>query len=597
MNRQYQITLDGQLINDEPIGLAEAELTITRDEKLKGIFFNYTSDLTFYGDGYQILHAKRNTGAGCGAVNCLIEFDCNQSGNYSTLFEGVINVGSGDMEWDEYNCKVNTKVENADFNNFLQTFGDFEFRVNSQFCIDGVTPLTPITQNQTDMIVDLNGATTTNPSMNYLFIDVLRQCLSFLTNGQVNLDEDPLYNVQFQRQRLQLQLPSPIGAYSTAQIDYKNFYGQDFEFTAQNVGGLANSYFRAITHASVTGGTAALARQDRNNYLGMANYFDEANLIFENIAPWQSYSVTTNLGTGALVQLQAYQYGLKNLAITNKSGLVFQGVTLTCTLNQLMLHASQLHNMGFYIVKNGTTFDFRLRYYPDMVANSFTTVNLTNVNGIKSKSSGDFNAKTISTAAGITDNFYKKFSWTTDACFGGKLQVEGGGFSSNDIYNTFANPSETEDLIFFFLKEGDYTLAQIELVTLNYNLGTPSITNQYMYNAPYMMPILISRYVLFAGANDLKAQIENSFLPFTIDSFQVCLNCPDAVIPADNVTRLRNVYEFKHQLSFSQVQLLLTNTLDYVNFSDNRGFAKSGYIKEIKIPFKDFIASFEVYSS
>jgi len=45
------------------------------------------------------------------------------------------------------------------------------------------------------------------------------------------------------------------------------------------------------------------------------------------------------------------------------------------------------------------------------------------------------------------------------------------------------------------------------------------------------------------------------------------------------------------------VQLLLTNTLDYVNFSDNRGFAKSGYIKEIKIPFKDFIASFEVYSS
>ena len=101
MNRQYQIILDGQLINDEPMGLTEAELTITRDEKLKGIFFNYTSDLTFFGDGYQILLAKRNTGAGCGAVNCLIQYDCNQTGNYDVLFEGVINVGSGDMEWDE----------------------------------------------------------------------------------------------------------------------------------------------------------------------------------------------------------------------------------------------------------------------------------------------------------------------------------------------------------------------------------------------------------------------------------------------------------------------------------------------------------------
>jgi hypothetical protein len=108
-----------------------------------------------------------------------------------------------------------------------------------------------------------------------------------------------------------------------------------------------------------------------------------------------------------------------------------------------------------------------------------------------------------------------------------------------------------------------------------------------------MMPIVISRYTLFAGGNALKGQIETVF---NTDDNQ-CDNCPDAVIPADNQIRLRNVYEFEHQISFAQVQLLLTNTLDYVNFSDNRGFAKSGYIKEIKIPFKDFIASFEVYSS
>jgi hypothetical protein len=342
---------------------------------------------------------------------------------------------------------------------------------------------------------------------------------------------------------------------------------------------------------------ALTANQDRNNYLGMSTYWDSGAGWYENIAPWRSWTFTTDLGpgTGDLVEVQPYQYGLKNLAITNKSGLVFQGVTLTCTLNQLMLHASQMHNMGFYIVKNGTTFDFRLRYYPDMVANSYTTVNLTNVNGIKSKASGDFNAKTISTPSGKTDNFYKKFSWTTDACFGGKLQIEGDGFSSNDIYNTFASPNEDEDLIFFFLKEGDYTEPDIHRITLNYDDGVSFglASTQYMYNAQYMMPVLISRYTLFAGANNLKGQIETLFWTAQV----TCANCPDAVIPADNVTRLRNVYEFEHQISFAQVQLLLTNTLDYVNFSDNRGFAKSGYIKEIKIPFKDFIASFEVYSS
>lgn len=598
MNRQYQIILDGQLINDEPMGLTEAELTITRDEKLKGIFFNYTSDLTFFGDGYQILLAKRNTGAGCGAVNCLIQYDCNQTGNYDVLFEGVINVGSGDMEWDEYNCMVKTKIENADFNNFLQTFGDFEFRVNSQFCIDGVTPLTPITQNLTDMIVDLNGATTTQPSQNYLFIDVLRQCLTFLTNGQVNLDEDSLYNVPFQRQIIEMQLPNPIGTYASIDINFINYYGQNIQFNTVTPGSAAS--FRGIVHKNqINAPNALTANQDRNNYLGMANYYDETNIRFENIAPWRSWSIVPDYGTADLVEIQPYQYGLKNLAITNKSGLVFQGVTLTCTLNQLMLHASQLHNMGFYIVRNGTTFDFRLRFYPDMVANNFTSVNLTNVNGITSKASGDFGAKTISTPSGKTDNFYKKFSWTTDACFGGKLQIEGEGFSSNDIYNTFSNPSEDEDLIFFFLKEGDYTLPDIHLVSIAYTTTPffPQLSTQYMYNAQYMMPIVISRYTLFAGANDLKGQIDTSFYLFLVTSNTSCANCPDAVIPADNQIRLRNVYSFEHQLSFAQIQLLLTNTLDYVNFSDNRGFAKSGYIKEIKIPFKDFIASFEVYSS
>ena len=55
---RYRIYLDNVLINDEPRGLNDIEITIERDGDIKGLLVKFTSELDFIGDGYDAIKAK-----------------------------------------------------------------------------------------------------------------------------------------------------------------------------------------------------------------------------------------------------------------------------------------------------------------------------------------------------------------------------------------------------------------------------------------------------------------------------------------------------------------------------------------------------------
>jgi hypothetical protein len=54
----YIVSINGIQINDEPIGLADASVEISRDQDMKMVFSTFISDLTFWGDGYSVLKSQ-----------------------------------------------------------------------------------------------------------------------------------------------------------------------------------------------------------------------------------------------------------------------------------------------------------------------------------------------------------------------------------------------------------------------------------------------------------------------------------------------------------------------------------------------------------
>lgn len=595
MNRQYRITLDGVALVDEPLGLIDTELNIVRDEKLKGIFFSYTTDLTFYGDGYTILRGYRDNG--CASVPCIIEYDCDMSGAYQALFEGVIPIGSPDIEWNESDCTVTTKVENADFSNFLETYGEYEFRINTPFCLDGITPLASITEYNTSMFdnLDTGGSFTTKC---YSYTDALRQCLAYLSNNAISLDEDPLYSTDYREQIIEVQFITPYASLGTYELSWVNFYGQQMQLTKAIAGASDTVFFNRLTHDVGFRASAADAFQARTNYLQVASGTGtpSANVWrIINYAPWKSFNQVTD-GTVTISEIQAFQYGLSGLKITTDSAISQQDNNISTTLNTLMRHAVEMHNMGYYLRPTSpSTYDLVLRFYPDLIDNTNTDVHLEKVSGIMSKSSGDFSAVVLTTPKGIADDIFKPFSWSSGNCYGSSITINQGNISSEDIFSARLTDSQDDDLIYFFTAIGNDNSARVFPISSIWNDGVAFYIkiNSRHYNAPYFMPLIAWRNSMYAGGVDFKSVLE--FNPPT--SGVTCANCPDAVIENDSGVLFKNVYSFEHQLSFSQVQAIISQSLQFITFSDTQGLNKTGFIKEITIPFKTFIANFELYTS
>lgn len=594
MDSLFRVYLSGTFLNDEPLGLNDTELTITRDELLKGVFFAFTSELIFWGDGYAALKLIRDTQAGCSQVACNIEYKCAETGGYEVLFEGIIPLGSEDVEWDDYNCKVTSKVENADFSNFLKLYGDFVFLVNRDRCIDNSTSLTTITTNDTQFFSAFNGTYNTNTKKTYLFTDVLQQLLSYLSNNTITLNEDPLYSTLLLPQILRIDFVDALAVGDVIELNFTNYYGQDYTVTHTcfNIQSVDIAIFlRKCLH--IVAGAVTYSNY-RENFFEKASDVDEVEFI-TNYLPWTNYTIEVNAGAKVvnITEEQAFQYGLKNLALTSATLLQEQEGSLSITLNEILVHASQMHNMGFQIVKVGANYQFNLTFLPDLIVNTDSTVSLPEVEALTSKTSGTFNASSITSPKGIADNAFKPFTWTTENCYGNQMKIEGENYSSQDFFDILNATQVQDDAVFFvFLTDGDYTkAARYRFGMANFG-AFASAQFLYHYNIPYLMALIIKQNEISASNNNLLGQIPIA----PLDAYATCSQCPAAFITNTNTVLLRMIYKFDYPLSFTQVQNLISNSLQYIPFSDGRKLAKNGFIKEVIIPFKNFICSFELYS-
>lgn len=598
---RFRIYLDGTLMQDEPIGLPEASLKLVRDEKLKGIFFKYTADITFYGDGYNYLKSVADSNDDCAQVTCTIEYQCFNDQPYQTLYEGIVAIGGDEVEWDDQYCIVSAKIEAADFSDFLQRYGDYKVKVNDAFCIDRTSSLTPINENITDFFPGFLGGHTFTNRKTYLFTDVLQQVLSFLSNDNITTDMDALYSTLFVPQELELDFIAPLLPGDVVDFSFVNYYEQEYS-TSKIISATPTLSVEFLMDEMLhqSDPTITPAYTARDNYFEKASQTTKSSAPssggIKNHLPWRSWSLSVNGGAkpSQVNIIAPFAYGLKNLAITSTTLLQQQDSPMYVTLNQLLRHMAQFHNMSYQLQAAGAGYTFKVRKLETTMDDTSTSVVLNNVPNIKYKASGAFSLSTLETPQGKADNVFKPLSWNTGFCFGDSVSVEGELYSSQelfDVLNATTDQKQDDKLVFVFLKDGDLTLAERYVFRIGQN-GT-SFTDYFHYNVPYLGPFIASRYNINAGIKEYVTNIDISAFESLDYS---CTGCPTATLDNTITKNLRRLYTFDYPLTFAQVQDLINGSLNYVQFDDGKGNNRSGFIKEVEIPFSNFVATFELYA-
>lgn len=602
MSGFYRVYLDGILLNNEPENLQDTELTITRDPDLKGIFLEYTSDVTFWGDGYTYIKTTADANNQCATIQCLIQYRCDEFQLFQTLFEGVIPTGGDGIEWNDTDCSVTVKIENADFSNFLKTYGDLRIPINTtgaRFSVDGTTSITPATAYEVEVFQDSSPANYLATTVRmYEFIDVLRYSLAYLTNDELTLDADPLYTTDFEPQRYEIQFLGGINTGDTITWTFTNFYGQTYTVTVTLVGGsgLADEAILPLFH--YVDPTISTVTRNQTNYFAKGGlYINIGSLFIDNYLPWQSFSVVHvdsggNHRNTTITEVNPFQYGLNGLCLTTSSRLKFQDSIIYVTLNELMLHAAQMHNMGYQIVKVSGGYELRLRQYSSLINNVDIGLTLPNVNQITSRPTGAFNLSTLNTAEGSTDVAFVSNTARGNLCYGETLSIEGANFSTQEIFNVLINDFKENEIYWIFADLSTEQAIRYRATTMD---GVNPPANITFYNAPYIFGLIARQYDVFFANNPLRVEVlQSPFDPASAPIVSVCPTCPNGQIANTNQVLLLKEYDFEYPLSFSQAQNIINNAINYLRFEDGRGTLRNGFVSEIRINLGTFVATFKM---
>jgi len=115
-------------IEDEPIGLKEIVTAIERDRTLDALFRESTSQITFFGDGFDSIFAEFEANGLCTEIPALVEIECSDGDGFETLFEGVIFLS--DVEFDLGNNLVKATIEDVGVGQVLKNKRAVEIALN-----------------------------------------------------------------------------------------------------------------------------------------------------------------------------------------------------------------------------------------------------------------------------------------------------------------------------------------------------------------------------------------------------------------------------------------------------------------------------------
>ncbi len=135
--------LDTEVLSKDPIGWDEGVYTIKRSEEYKGAFHEYSVPLKFHckGGGKSFIDTVYTNEDIDGRIDVLVEFDCDNSGTYETLFNGIINLASYQTDG-EY---TTVNIEKSDLLTKIMMRDEISVDLETTTSIGGATITAPQT--------------------------------------------------------------------------------------------------------------------------------------------------------------------------------------------------------------------------------------------------------------------------------------------------------------------------------------------------------------------------------------------------------------------------------------------------------------------
>lgn len=181
-------TLDSNVLTNEPKG--EVRITQFRDKAINGLFFNFTSTLEFWGDGFTIINDSIDDDF-CGDIPILIETDdCNNDGTYETLFEGFI-LKNNIEEYDIDKCIIKAQAVDNSYNAKISNNGSVQAVIGAESSKNGVT-ITPPSPVNIDFFDPTDGSQTYTYAdrESYKVFDALTFIIDYIADGEVSVESD-----------------------------------------------------------------------------------------------------------------------------------------------------------------------------------------------------------------------------------------------------------------------------------------------------------------------------------------------------------------------------------------------------------------------
>ena len=211
----YSVYINSALINDEPIGLADASLKIMRGDGLDGISSSFVSDIQFWGDGYAVLKGIAESSGPCQTISVRIEENCLNG----VEFDGLIYVS--DIEFDLRECTANTAIEDDSLQSRVARFATIKAPFGSDKSVNGVA-ITPY--SGADISVP---GRTPSTIKGFALKDSLTYLMKYLTDNQAVTSFNGAFNVDYNYVEYELDCTLVLVTNpSTVDFEWTDIYGQ-----------------------------------------------------------------------------------------------------------------------------------------------------------------------------------------------------------------------------------------------------------------------------------------------------------------------------------------------------------------------------------
>lgn len=168
-------------ITDLPKGLESIVFSVERDPKLDAVFYEYSSELEFVGDGYTALKTIYDNNT-CSVADLQIDWRCDAEGTYETIFEGVIQLYKVEFNLSRCTCRIETPQS------YIQGLISNNWKIEGVLSADKSVQRGTITA-ATDVDLDFFQASSGNylysNRLAYSVFEAFKWLVAYMTNGEV----------------------------------------------------------------------------------------------------------------------------------------------------------------------------------------------------------------------------------------------------------------------------------------------------------------------------------------------------------------------------------------------------------------------------